>query len=447
MIWKASRLLAALCLSGWSTVANSADIVVSDPAIQATYADSMQHLSEGRLSEAIISAELAYESATRTFAPDDLATAALGLNYATFLMATGSYRTARPILKKCHEVYLKHYADDAIEMVPVLVKLAQNDRKPELAQQALAIQRKAAPQDPLAYANMVVDMADLLQNREGSQEAVLEQLNSALKVLQDTHGPRAKQLVDVHMALGDTHANNDAPKRQRYHYDQALKILKPEYDADSADTSYPDLLLQAGSRIMGMSSSKRAGKYLEQAHEAYLAQLGPQAAPTATANFMLGTYAARLGKHKQALERLLSAREVFKSSADYRVHELKALGLIVQMYEDMGKRDEATQYCQAIGQIEPWTREQDPQPLVRTAPRYPRDALIRRAEGEVVMEFTIDKQGFVVDASVIESNGGKIFHEPALEAIRGFRFAPRFANGEPVATPTVQNKITFRLGS
>jgi TonB family protein len=63
---------------------------------------------------------------------------------------------------------------------------------------------------------------------------------------------------------------------------------------------------------------------------------------------------------------------------------------------------------------------------------YPEEARRTGQEGAVVMRLTIDEQGAVAKATVIQSAGAE-FDEAALAAIRQFQFAPATLDGTPVA--------------
>ena len=84
-------------------------------------------------------------------------------------------------------------------------------------------------------------------------------------------------------------------------------------------------------------------------------------------------------------------------------------------------------------------------PLVKVAPTYPRRALRRGLEGWVIIEFTVDKTGKVVDPIVVESNPPNVFDNAALKAVLRFKYKPRVVDDKPVAVAGVQHKISFNL--
>lgn len=99
-------------------------------------------------------------------------------------------------------------------------------------------------------------------------------------------------------------------------------------------------------------------------------------------------------------------------------------------------------------------------PIVKVQPVYPRVALARGLEGWVVLEFTVDEQGRVVDPEVLENCAqvarpgsddecwdmpNPIFDHSAMRAATKFKYKPKVENGQPVATHHVRHKITFQL--
>lgn len=60
--------------------------------------------------------------------------------------------------------------------------------------------------------------------------------------------------------------------------------------------------------------------------------------------------------------------------------------------------------------------------LAQTVPEFPQSELKRGHEGWVVLDFSVDENGQVVDPSVSGSSGNDAFDQAALEAARGWSF-------------------------
>lgn len=84
-------------------------------------------------------------------------------------------------------------------------------------------------------------------------------------------------------------------------------------------------------------------------------------------------------------------------------------------------------------------------PIVKVAPQYPRQALSRKLEGEVIVEYTVTKQGSVRDARVLFSSD-PVFNKAAVESALRYKYKPRVVDGEAVETPGVRTRIRFSLG-
>lgn len=84
-------------------------------------------------------------------------------------------------------------------------------------------------------------------------------------------------------------------------------------------------------------------------------------------------------------------------------------------------------------------------PIVKVAPIYPRKAAARGIEGYVVLSFTVNETGAVVDPVVMESVPPGVFDRSAIRAALKFKYKPRVEDGKPVAVPNVEHLITFQL--
>jgi protein TonB len=98
-------------------------------------------------------------------------------------------------------------------------------------------------------------------------------------------------------------------------------------------------------------------------------------------------------------------------------------------------------------------------PILKVQPSYPQKALERGQIGWVVVEFTVDEIGRVIDPIVIDNcvmiltrsttacfdKPGRAFDRSALKAAAKFKYKPKILDGEAIATAGVRNMITFTL--
>jgi protein TonB len=94
------------------------------------------------------------------------------------------------------------------------------------------------------------------------------------------------------------------------------------------------------------------------------------------------------------------------------------------------------------GPVPVYDYDRPPRLLNPSKPRYPPDAFVRKVEGVVVVEFVIDSTGRVVRARIVQSI--PLLDAAALEAVRGWEFAPALKHGRPVAT-MAQAPVSFRI--
>lgn len=81
-------------------------------------------------------------------------------------------------------------------------------------------------------------------------------------------------------------------------------------------------------------------------------------------------------------------------------------------------------------------------PVAMPSPQYPRDALRRRIEGEVVVAFAVTPEGHPRDIRILDAAPRGEFEREALEAVREWRFEP-----VPGGVPRVRHIIEFSLSS
>ena len=79
-------------------------------------------------------------------------------------------------------------------------------------------------------------------------------------------------------------------------------------------------------------------------------------------------------------------------------------------------------------------------PIVKVAPQYPRRALKRGLEGDVVLEYTVTKQGSVRNPKVLQSTDS-VFNQAAIDSALRYKYKPRVINGEAQEVPAVRTRI------
>lgn len=86
--------------------------------------------------------------------------------------------------------------------------------------------------------------------------------------------------------------------------------------------------------------------------------------------------------------------------------------------------------------------EQKPKCIKMVNPKYPKEALKAGIDGIVVLEITIDKNGWVTAAKIID--GHELLRLAALDAVKVWKYEPFYTDGEPhSATFTVTVKFNL----
>lgn len=83
-------------------------------------------------------------------------------------------------------------------------------------------------------------------------------------------------------------------------------------------------------------------------------------------------------------------------------------------------------------------------PAIESPPAdYPNNAIVKRLEGWVYLEYSIDTQGKVKDPRVLDASPAGVFNGSALEAISRYRYKPVMVKGEAIEVKRVRTKITY----
>ncbi|WP_286272242.1 energy transducer TonB [Thalassotalea hakodatensis] len=84
---------------------------------------------------------------------------------------------------------------------------------------------------------------------------------------------------------------------------------------------------------------------------------------------------------------------------------------------------------------------QEARPIIRSNPRYPREALQRGLEGWVRLAFDINKIGEVINIQVVDSQPKRVFDKAAKQALKRWKYKAKSIDGKPI----IQTGFTVQL--
>jgi len=283
-----------------------------------------------------------------------------------------------------------------------------------------------------------------------------EVLRRSLDLMEGIYGSNSIRLVPIIADLADAHSDLHDESEQLRHYRRAMNIVKGEHGKHSLE--YADIAFRAATRTFEHSRSNAGKKFLRDAYAIYAAELGPKHQKAGLSLFFLGKMEFSARRLRNAAALLVDALPAFDTESEVALqYRLVTRALLVQVYEFAGKSERATEHCVAIGRESQLSAGQDFVPIFRVAPTYPRQLLASRTEGYVDLKFTVTEAGFVENAEVINvvlSKGGgtkpstderSTFDAAALDAVRRFRYAPKFEDGVAVPVENVKARISFKI--
>ena len=320
----------------------------------------------------------------------------------------------------------------------------------ETAAQVLESAKKLFPESDKRLAVITHNYGVALSDG-GKREDAVPVLKEALRLAEVSYGEQGNYLIPVLADLGDAQAAPFKPGLQVHKYKRALKIAAANFGKQSKE--YADLAFRASRNVYEMSLSLSARRYMIEARDIYAALAEPETQNIGIADFYLGKMEFTDRDYRNSSKHLESALVGFDAPGDTnQTFRLMTRALLVQAYEHRGLTDEATEHCVAIGRESQFSADQDYMPLFRVAPVYPRSMLVAGKTGLVDLEFSIDENGFVREPVIIarevngrESRRSSDFDEAAMDAVKRFRYAPKFEDGEAAAVAGVKTRITFEL--
>ena len=290
----------------------------------------------------------------------------------------------------------------------------------------------------------------------GDKEGARKQLKESLNIYEDIYGKSSVKLIPVLVEYADASSEPFRPIAQQRIYKRALKIVASQYGNGSPE--YAELSYRAGKNSYEMSRSLLAEKYVRKACELYEKHYGVPDRRTGMCNLTLGQMQMSDGFFAQSVPYFEKALVPFVEDTEAdRSYRVRIRTQLVTSFQEIGKPERATEHLLAISRDTQDLPESELLPIYRVPPDYPDQLLAQGIEGRVTLQLTVDEEGFVEDVIVIDSvatengqskpgPGFKSFDRQAILAVRRYRYAPRYSDGEAKKATGVTTRISFGLG-
>lgn len=277
-------------------------------------------------------------------------------------------------------------------------------------------------------------------------DQAIERLTQALVLTDEAFGEQSDESFQVLLDLLDAesrtrNAQNATGDKHRRRALQTAKIK-----SNGKPLSYADNLLVIGSFLTLSEDETRVknGRIIQvEAHEIYADEVGLNDIRSGVTALQVGKAYAKFGQDESAVGWFDRALESIESSGKPNSQvALVTHELLVTSYERMGKSRKASKHCVAVGKILSQIPEADLKPLYSIKPNFSDDDLPAVAtEGYVVVKFNVSKTGEVKKPMLFDSNVSPDVQKTALNALKQFRYPPKFHNGKAVETFGVTHRF------
>ena len=313
------------------------------------------------------------------------------------------------------------------------------------AAQALELGKLVFPDDSPSLLALYVNHGDLLIDQQRYTEAV-PLLQEAVTRFEKQYGKKDERLIYALWALAEANGSTGEHEIAVKQLIRLSRMVKKAHGPESRVFADVQQLLGQES-YFSASQYKKARRPLANAYDIYSSLYGDSVYQTGLAALWLGK-AELLEKNgnEQAERHFLEALNIFEATTPPG-HPLRlaAHDLLVNIYEDTARGDQATGHLLAIAQMGPRTEIDGNLPLYKRSPAYPQAAARLEKEGWVLVEFTVTASGTVANPTIVQSAGGADFERAALDAIKAYRYAPAVLDGQVIATDGVRNLVTFKM--
>ncbi len=284
----------------------------------------------------------------------------------------------------------------------------------------------------------------LRSDKRESYDEARSALRKAVVLYEEVYGEGSKSLIDPLMDYGRAINKIALDCDGRKQFSDAISIAKTN---SLSEILVAELYQEAGVSCLNDSSYiKKAKSYLMMARERFINVFPEDDFRVAINSYYLGKANLSLLNLKEAEKYLLSSVEAFSGAKEaFKLYYQSSHAFLVEVYERKGEGEKADKHCQEVGRMSSWSSSHEAKPIFQTVPVYPERAWFFGREGNVVLNFYVDKSGFARDITVAEHKGSRDFIGSALKAVEKWRFVPEFKDGQPVDSGMTNFKFTFMM--
>ncbi len=287
--------------------------------------------------------------------------------------------------------------------------------------------------------------------RAGKAKEASDVLSDTVDLYKEVYGSQAPELIGLYVDLSDARRTADYKSKWYKLHELALSIAKKVHGKNSAE--YGMLLVDLG-HIELINQAQNGERKIRRGYK-ILKDLDIPHPDMCRVEFIMGKLELGHRRYMDArthLESSLLAMNEERVGPDF---EQTARAFLVEALENLGESELATEHLLVIGRKQAEAGISNLKPLFLKKPNFPENVIKQQTgtnidvkkmnEGTVVLEFDVDEKGFTRNIRVKMLDGPKDFVEPAIEAVKQYRFAPRFVDGKPVMVRDVTRTFNFLI--
>ena len=313
------------------------------------------------------------------------------------------------------------------------------------AGEALRLAEQLYPRPNKNLALLAHDFGSLTLYNQQPEQA-FGRLQHALSLSDEAFGAQSAESFQVLLDLLDAESKSSDERisEDERHWKRALEVA--ETMSGGKPLAYADNLLVIGSFLTLSDDEERVqnGRLIHsEAYDIYIEQAGINDLRTGVTALQIGKAYSKVGQNEPAInwfDRALASIEGSgkpSSQIALATHEL-----LVTTYEHMGKSRKANKHCIAVGKILSASPDAELKPLYEFSPAFSEEDLLDEAdEGYIVVKFNVSKTGQVKDPELFDSNVSSDAQKMALNALKRFRYPPKFRDGKAVETFGVTHRF------